>query len=65
MALKPRSGGEFPMNRTVPLDRSTDDRMKAHARRQAITVTELARRFIHEGLAALERGLAELKERQS
>jgi hypothetical protein len=54
MALKPRSEGAFPLNRSIPLDRESDDKMKVHARRMAITVTELARRFIHEGLARLE-----------
>ena len=43
------------MNRSVPLDQETDERMKFHARKKAITVTELARRFIHEGLARLEK----------
>ena len=55
MSLTPRSSGSFPMNRSVPLDQETDERMKFHARKKAITVTELARRFIHEGLARLEK----------
>ena len=54
MALKPRSDGAYPLNRSIPLDRESDAKMKVYARQMAITVTELARRFIHEGIARLD-----------
>ena len=54
MAIKPRSTGEFPLQKTIPMSREADARMKFHATRQAIPYTELARKLLSEGLARLD-----------
>lgn len=57
MALKPRNGGEFPLNRTVPLDEETDARLKELAAKSFTPATVLIRQFIREGLDRMtERG---------
>ena len=65
MALTPRSAGSYPMNRTIPLDRESEEKIKMHARRLAVTPAELGRRFIHEGLAKLDKLLAQARRKEA